>query len=94
MDDITEISIGDLSNLGDLAVLTRRISMRIGSPPLEYVPGKTVIRDAVMDELGYSAERAEALVDLLEARGLIEFTGSSTALDLSPCSWRFRDHSR
>lgn len=91
MDDITEIWVGDLP---DLAGLTRRISLRIGSPPLEYVPGKTMIRDAVMDELGCSAERAEALVDLLEVRGLIEFTGSSTQLDLSPCAWRFRDHSR
>lgn len=73
----------------DLAVLTRRLRDRMVPPPVEYVPGKTMIRNEVIDELGCSAEAAETLVDELEARGYIRFTGSLDTLELEPHAWTF-----
>jgi hypothetical protein len=78
----------DLSDV-DLPALTRRLRDRLVPSPVEYVPGKTMIRNEVIDELGCSAEAAEALVDELEAQGYIRYTGSLRTLELEPHVWTF-----
>jgi hypothetical protein len=42
-------------------------------PPVDYVPGKTLLRDAVMTILGWQATEAEELVDSMENDGYIQF---------------------
>jgi hypothetical protein len=71
----------------DLASLASRLDQRRNTPPVGYVPGKTLLRDQVIDELECSVEAAETLVDALEARGFIRFTGSSQRLELEPSAW-------
>jgi hypothetical protein len=71
----------------DLASLASRLDQRRNTPPVGYVPGKTLLRDQVIDELDCSVEAAETLVDALEARGFIRFTGSSKRLELEPSAW-------
>jgi hypothetical protein len=82
-EDSGSIDPGDV----DLASLTSRLLQRRNTPPVGYVPGKTLLRDQVIDELDCSAEAAETLVDALEARGFIRFTGSSRRLELEPSAW-------
>jgi hypothetical protein len=71
----------------DLASLASRLQQRDNTPPVGYVPGKTMLRDQVIDELDCSIETAETLVDALEARGFVRFTGSSRQLELEPSAW-------
>jgi hypothetical protein len=71
----------------DLASLASRLHQHRNTPPVGYVPGKTLLRDQVVDELDCSVEAAETLVDALEARGFIRFTGSSRRLELEPSAW-------
>lgn len=72
----------------DLGALTRRVRERLDTAPLGYVPGKTMIRNEVISELDCSAEAAETLVDALEAKGYIRYTGSREELELEPSVWR------
>lgn len=73
----------------DLATLARRVRERLDFPAVGYVPGKTMIRNEVINELDCSAEIAEALVDTLEERGFIRYTGSRRTVELEPCNWEF-----
>jgi len=54
-----------------------------GGPPLGYVPGRTVMRDAVVSKLDCSQLQAEEIVDTMIARGFLIYEGSATdAVDL------------
>lgn len=56
---------GELVDLGSLAA---RLHERfVDDLPAEYVPGKTLMRDAVVETLQCSVAEAERLVDCLEA---------------------------
>lgn len=58
----------------DLAALTRELLAHVAPELLQdYLPGKTAVRDAVMDKLQCSMLHAEYLVDALEARGFLRF---------------------
>lgn len=70
------------------AQVIRRLRRVLHEVPLDYVPGKTLIRDTAMDEFGLSAEAAEELVDGLEAGGYLRFTGSLTSVDRRPHRWQ------
>ena len=71
----------------ELGTLTRRLRQRITAPLLDYVPGKTQIRDAIIAELSCSAVRAESLVERLEERGFIHFGGDSDRVEMTPGVW-------
>jgi hypothetical protein len=58
----------------DLSALTSALARRFGRHLLaSYLPGKTVMRDAVVEHLGCSAYEAEELVETLELQGYVRF---------------------
>jgi hypothetical protein len=58
----------------DLALLSKLLRARVGaSLEASYLRGKTILRDAVEDELGCSDEIAEQLVETLELQGFVRF---------------------
>jgi len=72
----------------DLAELTRSLRERLaGSPPAGYLIGRTVMRDAVTDELHCSELLAEEIVDTLVARGFARYQGDPTAAIDEPRGW-------
>ncbi|WP_428264969.1 hypothetical protein [Haliangium sp.] len=76
---------------GTLAGLTRQLDDDL-TAPRHYIPGKTKIRDTIMEILACSASDAEALTDALEARGFIAFSGSPRQMEGAPHSWSFHPH--
>jgi hypothetical protein len=74
----------------DLAALTRSLSKRFAHhPPMEHVPGKTAIRDAVVDIAGCSEAEAERLVDQLERQGFVRYGGDPTRIEQERHAWVF-----
>jgi hypothetical protein len=67
----------------DLAELTMALRARFGgASPAGYLDGRTVLRDAVAEQLGCSTLEAEEIVDTLVARGFVRYLGDpSAALD-------------
>jgi myo-inositol catabolism protein IolC len=58
----------------DLAALAERVAARLGVEPVEgYVMGRTLLRDAVADELSCSLLAAEQLVDTMVEREFFRF---------------------
>ena len=74
--------------LVDLSALAIRIHHRIGAP-LGYVPGRTRIRNAIVDLLSCSELEAEELVAQLENRGFISYPRSTVAAIDKPVAWNF-----
>ena len=58
-----------------------------GDPPVGYLRGRTAFRDALADRLGCSALEAEELVDTLEARGFLRYTGDPSQRSLATGTW-------
>jgi hypothetical protein len=67
----------------DLAELTASLRRRFAGLTLAgYLDGRTVLRDAVKDQLGSSELEAEEIVDTLVARGFVRYEGDpGAALD-------------
>jgi hypothetical protein len=64
------LSVEDL----DLAALADAIRHRLGDHlEANYLRGKTILRDAVVEKLGCSDFEAEQLVETLEMNGLVRF---------------------
>lgn len=64
----------------DLAELTESLRNRFsGAPPVGYLSGRTVLRDAVASQLECSELEAEDIVDTLVARGFIRYGGDPQA---------------
>ncbi|MGZ3440891.1 MAG: hypothetical protein ACXVDD_15310 [Polyangia bacterium] len=58
----------------DLAQLTGALRRRYGRHLFaSYLRGKTLIRDAILEQLGCSAYEAEELVETLELMGYVRF---------------------
>jgi hypothetical protein len=65
-----ELAIDDI----DLEALARALRQRYGgSLYASYLRGKTVMRDAVVEQLGCSSYEAEELVETLEMMGYLRF---------------------
>ena len=72
----------------DLARLARDLSEALGQhPPEGYLRGKTTMRDAVMRRLGCSSLEAEELVDTMELRGFVRFSGDPAARSQATATW-------
>lgn len=69
--------------------LVRSLACRLAPLSGPYIPGKTRIRDAIMDELDCSAEVAEGLVDTLENEGRLEYVAPRGRVERVPGHWRF-----
>ena len=81
----------DASQLVDLRELALDIAPRFADePPRGYVLGKTAIRDALMDRLLCSAVVAESLVDRMQARGFISYTGNPREAEDGDAPWTIR----
>jgi hypothetical protein len=66
----------------DLAVVAAFLQRRLGPRPIEgFVPGRTLMRDAVVTELSCSVLEAEALIDTMIGRGFLRFAGAESDLD-------------
>jgi hypothetical protein len=58
----------------DLACLARDLEQRLGPElEVEYLDGRTLIRDAIVELLGCSALESEELVETLESRRYVRF---------------------
>ena len=69
--------------MADLAAHVRFLAGRFGAElNLDYVPGKTLFREALREELGISDAEAGALCDALEKARLIRFNRSEEVGDL------------
>ena len=68
----------------DLACIAADLATTFaGKPPLGYLPGRTVMRDAVVSQLNCSQLQAEEIIDTMTARGFLVYEGSATdAVDL------------
>lgn len=64
----------------DLAELTASLRRRFaGAAPVGYLDGRTLLRDAVADELECSELEAEEIVDTLVERGFVRYGGDPRA---------------
>lgn len=73
----------------DLEDLAEKLDQAFGSvPPIGYLPGRTVLRDAVVDQLCCSQLQAEEVVDTMVDRGFLRYQGPTAdgVDDLEP--WR------
>jgi hypothetical protein len=77
----------------DLEDLRDRIKSSFGDRrPMGYVPGKTAIRETVVQLLGCSDVEAENLVDTLESLHMIVYEGKVLQeIDDLEHVWRFRN---
>ncbi|MGB8330139.1 MAG: hypothetical protein WCE62_08410 [Polyangiales bacterium] len=77
----------------DLSELRRQLEERLrGAEPAGYVPGKGILRCAVVEILGCSEMEAEQLVDTLEGRNLIRYQGHSRdEVDDLESHWQLTD---
>lgn len=72
----------------DLARLSARLRERFNHhPPLGYLRGRTVLRDAVAEALGCSDLEAEELVDTLESRRFLRFNGDPSQRAEADSTW-------
>ena len=72
----------------DLAELLGALRVRFANArPIGYLDGRTVLRDAVVDELGCSDLEAEELVDTLVARGFVRYEGNPQAPEDDGRGW-------
>jgi hypothetical protein len=72
----------------DLDVLSERLSAFFDHrPPVGYLRGKGVLRDAVIRLLGCSALEAEELVDTMESRGFLRYGGDPSAAAEAATPW-------
>ncbi len=73
----------------DVSEVARFLASRYGEAALvDYLVGKTEMRDAVRDEFGCSALEAEEIVDLLEFEGYLEFLADELATEPGQGVWR------
>lgn len=72
----------------DLAELASEIRASLGpGEPEGYLRGKAVMRDVLVDRRGFSQLEAEELVDTLEMRGFVHFTGDPSLRSEADSHW-------
>lgn len=75
----------------DLAELARALQGWFGGdPPVGYLRGKALLRDALVEERGFSALEAEELVDTLELNGFLRFLGDPSHRSVADAPWEVR----
>jgi hypothetical protein len=79
----------------DLSQLTGALRRRYGRHLYaSYLRGKTLIRDAIIEQLGCSAYEAEELVETLELMGFVRFPHlADDTHPLTRHSWIIAEHS-
>ena len=73
----------------DLAALTHELGEKLESgEPIGYLRGKSLMRDVLVHERGFSELQAEELIDTLEARGFLHFLGDPTERSHAESRWK------
>lgn len=72
-------------DLGELAELLHQKLQH--ASPFGYLRGKSLMRDLLVREGGYSELQAETLIDTLEALGYLHYRGDITEPSLATCTW-------
>jgi hypothetical protein len=78
----------------DLRQLTTELkdAMGHGEPPIGYLRGKSLMRDLLVELKGFSELEAEELVDTLELRGFLRFTGDPAERSVADAPWELTPH--
>ena len=72
----------------DLAALTHELRGALGNhEPVGYLRGKSLMRDALVSQRGFSQLEAEELVDTLELRGFLHFLGNPSERSVADAPW-------
>lgn len=61
----------------DLADLATTLKNAFPTPPVGFIVGRTVLRDAVATELSCSLSDAEQVTDTMVSRGFLRYEGDS-----------------
>lgn len=60
--------------------------------PVGYLRGKSLMRDLLVAEKGFSQLEAEELVDTLELRGFLHFLGNTSERSVADAGWDIDPH--
>jgi hypothetical protein len=72
----------------DLQELTQELRGALGnSDPVGYLRGKSLMRNALVHEKGFSELDAEQLIDTLELRGFIKYLGDPSEPSQANAHW-------
>ncbi len=78
----------------DLKALTEELKRRLGpAEPVGYLRGKSMMRDALVKEEGFSELEAEELIDTLEMNGFLRFLGDPSERSRADAGWEIEPHS-
>lgn len=58
-----------------------------------YLRGKSLMRDVLVDEYGYSQLAAEELIDTMELQGFLHFLGDPSKRSVADAPWDIEPHS-
>jgi len=79
----------------DLKRIAERLSALFSHrPPLGYLQGKTVMRNALEDSFRLSEQDAEEMLDTLESRGFVRFLGDPSEAAEVDLPWAIDAHRR
>jgi hypothetical protein len=77
----------------DLKLLAEELKAKLGpGEPIGYLRGKSLMRDVLVHERGYSELEAEELIDTLEIQGFLHFLGDPTERSQAESHWEIEPH--
>lgn len=72
----------------DLAQLVDELRHKLGpAHPVGYLRGKSLMRDVLVHQRGFSELEAEKLIDTLELQGFLHFLGDPTERSHADSHW-------
>ena len=73
----------------DLEALTQQLRAALGpGEPVGYLRGKSLMRDILVQQRGFSELEAEELIDTLELRGFLHFLGDPAERSVADAPWK------
>jgi len=76
----------------DLQELTHSLRQALKpGDPVGYLRGKSLMRDVLVHERGYSDLEAEELIDTLELQGYLHFLGDPTERSVADSHWEMQE---
>ena len=77
----------------DLAQITQELKAALGpGEPVGYLRGKSLMRNALVHDKGFSELEAEELIDTLELRGFLRFLGDTSERSEADARWDLTSH--
>ena len=72
----------------DLQEVTQQLRDALGdAEPIGYLRGKSLMRNALVHERGFSELEAEELIDTLELRGFLKYSGDPSEPSQASAHW-------